>query len=251
MRDLERGIHNITEVQQNRICALGDIAEQYLDDYRLRYRGITFAEYAIGHVVRLLGDKLVVDVDDAAVLQYQSDRLKEGAAPKSINEEVRFLLTLLGDSGELIRARLRKKKKLKLPARRKIGKAYEPEETHRMRDQSRGLSLSAYAAGSAASLVATDMKYSAARIYLADGESFSERQTSYIALLDFRAKRCSMHNAISLTMTTKPRADESARRLSQTLTAWSGTTWWRHCKLRGIGSLRWCASLRHFTSRLL
>lgn len=106
-------------------------------DYRLRYRGITFAEYAIGHVIRLLGDKLVVDVDDATVLQYQSDRLKESAAPKSINEEVRFLLTLLGDSGELIRARLRKKKKLKLPTRRKIGKAYEPEETHRMRDQSR------------------------------------------------------------------------------------------------------------------
>jgi hypothetical protein len=53
--------------------------------------GITFAEYAIGHVIRLLGDKLVVDVDDAAVLQYQSDRLKESAAPKSINEEVRFL----------------------------------------------------------------------------------------------------------------------------------------------------------------
>ena len=136
-RDLERGIHNITEVQQNRIRALADIAEDYLADYRLRYRGITFAEYAIGHVVRLLGDKLVVDIDDAAVLQYQSDRLKESAAPKSINEEVRFLLTLLGDSGELIRARLRKKKKLKLPARRKIGKAYEPEETHRMRDRSK------------------------------------------------------------------------------------------------------------------
>lgn len=136
-RDLERGIHNITEVQQNRIRALADIADEYLADYRLRYRGITFAEYAIGHVIRLVGDKLVVDVDDAAVLQYQSDRLKESAAPKSINEEVRFLLTLLGDSGELIRARLRKKKKLKLPTRRKIGKAYEPEETHRMRDQSR------------------------------------------------------------------------------------------------------------------
>jgi hypothetical protein len=58
-RDLERGIHNITEVQQNRIRALADIAEQYLADYRLRFRGVTFAEYAIGHVVRLLGDKLV------------------------------------------------------------------------------------------------------------------------------------------------------------------------------------------------
>ena len=67
-RDLERGIHNITEVQQNRIRALADIAADYLADYRLRYRGVTFAEYAVGHVVRLLGDKLVVDIDDAAVI---------------------------------------------------------------------------------------------------------------------------------------------------------------------------------------
>lgn len=134
-RDLERGIHNITEVQQNRIRALADVAEQFLADYRLRYRGVAFAEDAIGHVVRLLGDQLVVDIDDAAVLQYQTDRLMESAAPKSINEEVRFLITLLGDSGDLIRARLRKKK-LKLPARRKIGKAYEPDETNRMRDYS-------------------------------------------------------------------------------------------------------------------
>ena len=69
-RDLERGIHNITEVQQNRIRALADIAADYLADYRLRYRGVTFAEYAVGHVVRLLGDKLVVDIDDAAVLHF-------------------------------------------------------------------------------------------------------------------------------------------------------------------------------------
>ena len=36
------------------------------------------------------------------------DRLREGAAPKSINEEVRFLLKMLGDPGEIVRARLRK-----------------------------------------------------------------------------------------------------------------------------------------------
>jgi hypothetical protein len=41
-------------------------------------------------VSRLLGNKLTVDVDAFTVLQYQEDRLREGAAPKSINEEVRF-----------------------------------------------------------------------------------------------------------------------------------------------------------------
>jgi hypothetical protein len=40
-----------------------------------RNRSVQFAEYAIGHVIRLLDDKLVVDIDDSIVLQYQSDRL--------------------------------------------------------------------------------------------------------------------------------------------------------------------------------
>jgi len=131
-RELEQGFHNLKPRRENRIRQLRDVAEEYLADYRLRFRGITFAEYAVGHVVRLFGDKLLVDVDESEILAYQSARLKESAAPKSINEEVRFLLTMMGEAGDVIRVRLRKKKKLKLPARRKIGKAYEPDETERM-----------------------------------------------------------------------------------------------------------------------
>jgi hypothetical protein len=40
--------------------------------------------------------------------------LREKAAPKTINEEVGFLLRLLGERGNLIRHRLRKRKTLKL-----------------------------------------------------------------------------------------------------------------------------------------
>jgi integrase len=136
-RELEQGFNNVQTKREIRIRQLRDVAEDYLADYRLRFRGVTFAEYAIGHVVRHLGEKLLIDIDETTVLAYQTVRLKEQAAPKSINEEVRFLLTMMGDSGDVIRVRLRKKKKLKLPTRRKIGKAYEPEETQRMGDISR------------------------------------------------------------------------------------------------------------------
>jgi integrase len=136
-RELEQGYHNLSQRRESRIRLLRDVAKEYLADYRLRFRGITFAEYAIGHVVRQLGDKLLVDIDETEVLGYQSARLKESAAPKSINEEVRFLLTMMGEPGDVIRLRLRKKKKLKLPSRRKIGKAYEPEETQQMQQLSR------------------------------------------------------------------------------------------------------------------
>ena len=87
------------EVRQQRIRRLNEIVDEYLVGYRLRYRSATFAEYALGHVSRLLGGEMVVDIDEAAVLRYQENRLREKAAPKSINEEVRFLLKMLGDSG--------------------------------------------------------------------------------------------------------------------------------------------------------
>jgi integrase len=136
-RELEQGFNNVQTRREIRIRQLRDVAEDYLGDYRLRFRGVTFAEYAIGHVVRHLGEKLLIDIDETTVQAYQTARLKEDASPKSINEEVRFLLTMMGESGDVIRIRLRKKKKLKLPTRRKIGKAYEPEETQRMGDVSR------------------------------------------------------------------------------------------------------------------
>ena len=74
-RELEQGFNNLQNRRENRVRRLRDVADEYLADYRLRFRGITFAEYAIGHVVRLLGDALLVDIDESTVLKYQTDRL--------------------------------------------------------------------------------------------------------------------------------------------------------------------------------
>jgi hypothetical protein len=89
-RELEEGFHNLSNVREQRIRPLKEIIDEYLVGYRLRNRAPRFAKYALGHVSRLLGNKLTVDVDVSAVLKFQEDRLREGAAPKSINEEVRF-----------------------------------------------------------------------------------------------------------------------------------------------------------------
>jgi len=100
-RALEAGYNNFKEVRQNRVRILEEIIEEYLTGYRLRYRSASFAEYALGHVSRLLGTKIVGEITEISVLRYQEDRLREKAAPKSINEEVRFLLKMLGDPGEV------------------------------------------------------------------------------------------------------------------------------------------------------
>jgi hypothetical protein len=60
-RSLEDGFNNFKEVRQNRIWVLEDIIDEYLTGYRLRYRSASFAEYALGHVGRLLGTKIVAD----------------------------------------------------------------------------------------------------------------------------------------------------------------------------------------------
>src|SRR5258708_39595190 len=77
---------------------------------------------------RGVGEWIVVEIRDKTVKGYQNTRLQEGAAPKTINEEVGFLLRLLGEAGDGIRARLRRQRALKLAVRRQVGKAYTPED---------------------------------------------------------------------------------------------------------------------------
>ena len=85
------------------------------NSYKLRNpQPAVFAGYAVAHVQRLLGDRMLVDLNEQTVKEFQDKRLGEKAAPKTINEEVGFLLRLLGDMGDLLRVRLRKKKLLKL-----------------------------------------------------------------------------------------------------------------------------------------
>jgi integrase len=135
-RELEEGFNNVSDVRRERVRAMGEIADEFLEDYKLRLpQSATFAEYAIGHIKRLLGDRMLVDVNEACVIRYQNDRLTERAAPKTVNEEVGFLLRIMGDLGDVLRVRLKKKKKLKLKVRNDIGKAYTAEEKERMLDQ--------------------------------------------------------------------------------------------------------------------
>jgi integrase len=127
-RELEKGFNGIEDNRDDRIRSVAELASEYLEDYRLRHKAVTFADYSVRNLIRQLGDLMAVDVGEKTVKAYQTARLKEKAAPKTINEEVGFLLRILGEAGDAIRARLRRQKLLKLAVRRRIGKAYTPEE---------------------------------------------------------------------------------------------------------------------------
>lgn len=81
---------------------------------------------------------LIVDISDVTVREYQDARLKEKAAPKTINEEVGFLLRLIEDRGVVIRAQLKLKKTLKLKGSRKVAKAFSTDEKGRLIEAARG-----------------------------------------------------------------------------------------------------------------
>jgi|HubBroStandDraft_6_1064221.scaffolds.fasta_scaffold289500_2 integrase len=131
-RELEEGYNNIGDRREERVQTLVVVARAYLDDYKLKHRSGTFAAYAIGHVVRHLGRLLLVDFSTDTVKQYQIARLKEQASPKSINEEVGFLLRLLGERGDAIRAALRREKNLKLRVGSSAGKVFSHDQKARL-----------------------------------------------------------------------------------------------------------------------
>lgn len=127
-RELEKGFNGIEDRRDERIKTVKALVASYLEGYRVRHKSITFAEYALGHISRHCGELMAVEVNERTVKAYQTARLKEKAAPKTINEEVGFLLRVLDEAGEPIRAKLKRQKALKLSTGRQVGKAYTPQE---------------------------------------------------------------------------------------------------------------------------
>jgi integrase len=128
-RELEQAYNGIEDNRQERIRTIAEIAEAYLAAYKVRNPdSATFAEYALRHLTRLLGKKMQADISDKVVKGYQTDRLGAGAAPKSINEEVGFLLRLLEEQGDVIRVKMRREKTLKLKTRKRVARAYSEDE---------------------------------------------------------------------------------------------------------------------------
>lgn len=136
-RELEKVYNGIEDRRQERIRPVSELADEYFEAYKLRNQSLTFAEYALGHVKRLLGGSLKADIGDRTVKDYQTTRLEENAAPKTINEEVGFLLRLLGEQGDFIRAKMRREKTLKLRVGPSLAKAFTEEEKTAMLAEAR------------------------------------------------------------------------------------------------------------------
>jgi integrase len=130
-RELEEGYNNITPQDRNRrVFTVVKAAEEYQEQYKARYseNAAQYSAYCIKHLTEHLGNKMLIEVTDHTVIAYQDSRLKEEAAGKTINEEVGTLFRIMGEIGETVRLKLKRKKKLKLTEREDVGKAMTVEQ---------------------------------------------------------------------------------------------------------------------------
>jgi len=139
-RELEEGYNNITPEDRNRrILTLAKAADEYQEQYEARNspNAARYSEYCIKHLVEHLGNKMLIEITDHAVIAYQQARLKEEAAGKTINEEVGELFRIMGSFGETVRLKLKRAKKLKLAERGEVGRALTAEEEKNILVQAR------------------------------------------------------------------------------------------------------------------
>jgi len=121
------------EARQHERQTVAVAAAAFLADYRVNHPASqSYAEYGLRAVNRLLGGKLILEITDSVVQKYQTTRRAQKAGPKTINEETALLLRVCGDHGDIVRARLKRKKALKLKVNPSPGKPFSIEEQQRM-----------------------------------------------------------------------------------------------------------------------
>ncbi len=139
-RELEEGYNNITsENRKRRVLTLEQAAKGYQKDYATRHtaNSVSYSKYCIVHLNEHLGLKMLIDITLESVVEYQAARMNEGAAGKTINEEVGELFRIMGEFGDTVRTKLKKTKKLKLPEREDVGQALTPEEERKVLEQAK------------------------------------------------------------------------------------------------------------------
>jgi integrase len=124
--------------RKKRVQTFSDAAKDYLADYVVvNPKSTGYVTYAIKHLKQHLGTKMMAQINAETVGKYQVARLKQKAAPKTINEEVGELLRILGHPGELLRVQLKKNKKLRLKVGKGPGKALPTQQQDELVEQAR------------------------------------------------------------------------------------------------------------------
>ena len=124
-RELEEGAAGIKKGQGPRLLSMA--ADEWLDMKKatLAPRSVQIEQANLCHLLPRLGRKLVSDIDELDIAQYQQARIDEDASPKTINLEIGTLRAVMKNLGQW--GRVQPKVKM-LKTRDDIGRAITAQE---------------------------------------------------------------------------------------------------------------------------
>ena len=109
-RDAHEGWSGIVSEKRSK-STLRDVLDDYVAAYKVRHKtGTWVCVYGARHLTEHLGDRFLISIDVEAVKKYQTLRLEEGASKATIDTEVSLLCRAMSDRGEVLRAKLRRRK---------------------------------------------------------------------------------------------------------------------------------------------
>jgi len=94
-RDLEEGFHGLRKREAPQTLKAAAVAWLEMKKPTLADKSYAIEKTNLGHILPVLGQRLLTDVDAADISRYQQARLKEGASPKTINLEVGTVRAIL------------------------------------------------------------------------------------------------------------------------------------------------------------
>lgn len=130
--DLERAIAGVSATDPaSRVRTVAEVIKSYGTGYPLNHRAssVSFMRVSTGHVDRLLGQRLLIDLNEDRMKEYVATRMKEGASGRSINAELGELSRAVGKPWRALWPRLRK-----LEENHDVGQALAEDQQRRLLD---------------------------------------------------------------------------------------------------------------------
>jgi integrase len=130
-RDMLERVHAgiPAERRADRVRSVAEITRDYLEHFDINHRERTVAinTSCLKHVTRLLGGKLLSDLDEQQIRKYIQTRLDEDVCGRTINIELGALSRAIGRQWSQLWPRVKK-----LEERKDVGRALSPEEETRL-----------------------------------------------------------------------------------------------------------------------
>ncbi|HVN80191.1 MAG TPA: hypothetical protein VMW38_14435 [Terriglobia bacterium] len=85
-RELEEGFNAVQDRRKDRIQTVKQTAEDYLNKYQIKHPASTprYMKYVIQHLTKHLGNRMLIDITEKEIEEYQLARLKEGGPASAL-----------------------------------------------------------------------------------------------------------------------------------------------------------------------